>query len=108
VPNSHKPAQGEWEADEYFFELLHPDWHRDAACRDAGELFYAPDFEVKEERIEREYLAKRLCRACPVQAECLESALARKEPHGIWGGQSEDDRRVSQRARRLELALSRG
>ncbi len=31
--------------------------------------------------------AKRICAECPVLEECLEGALARKEPLGVWGGQ---------------------
>ena len=31
--------------------------------------------------------AKRICATCPVMEECLEGALARKEPLGVWGGQ---------------------
>ncbi len=31
--------------------------------------------------------AKSLCQACPVRAECLAGALARKEPWGVWGGE---------------------
>ena len=32
-------------------------------------------------------LAKSLCQACPVRAECLAGALERREPWGVWGGQ---------------------
>jgi WhiB family redox-sensing transcriptional regulator len=31
--------------------------------------------------------AKRLCTGCPVQAPCLDGALRRREPWGVWGGQ---------------------
>jgi len=31
--------------------------------------------------------AKALCATCPVQPLCLASALDRREPWGVWGGQ---------------------
>jgi WhiB family redox-sensing transcriptional regulator len=31
--------------------------------------------------------AKTICAECPVMAECLEGALVRREPWGVWGGQ---------------------
>jgi WhiB family transcriptional regulator, redox-sensing transcriptional regulator len=31
--------------------------------------------------------AKRICAGCPVLEPCLDGALARKEPLGVWGGQ---------------------
>jgi WhiB family redox-sensing transcriptional regulator len=30
--------------------------------------------------------AKRICAACPVAAPCLQGALDRHEPCGVWGG----------------------
>ncbi len=30
--------------------------------------------------------AKDLCAACPIRQLCLEAALARREPWGVWGG----------------------
>jgi WhiB family redox-sensing transcriptional regulator len=31
--------------------------------------------------------AKLLCADCPVRRQCLEAALEREEPWGVWGGQ---------------------
>jgi WhiB family redox-sensing transcriptional regulator len=31
--------------------------------------------------------AKALCLPCPVRAACLDGALARREPWGVWGGE---------------------
>lgn len=31
--------------------------------------------------------AKHICATCPVMADCLEGALTRREPWGVWGGQ---------------------
>ena len=31
--------------------------------------------------------AKFLCHDCPVQAMCLDGALERREPWGVWGGE---------------------
>lgn len=32
-------------------------------------------------------LAKALCLDCPVRRECLQGALERREPWGVWGGE---------------------
>ena len=32
-------------------------------------------------------LAKALCLDCPLQSLCLDGALERREPWGVWGGQ---------------------
>lgn len=31
--------------------------------------------------------AKSLCGTCPARAACLEGALSRQEPWGVWGGE---------------------
>ncbi|MGD0852937.1 MAG: WhiB family transcriptional regulator [Acidimicrobiales bacterium] len=71
------------------------DWTDAAACRNSeGALFYPADSaERKEDRLERELVAKRICASCDVREECLEAALARHESYGIWGGLNEFERR---------------
>jgi WhiB family transcriptional regulator, redox-sensing transcriptional regulator len=32
-------------------------------------------------------LAKAHCQPCPLRGACLDGALARREPHGVWGGE---------------------
>jgi len=71
------------------------DWETRAACRgQSAAIFFAPThFERKEARAARERQAKAVCAACPVRKECLNYALRIREPHGIWGGLSEVERR---------------
>lgn len=44
------------------------------------ELFFAEHPSTIEQ-------AKAVCGPCPLRAECLEGALRRNEPHGVWGGE---------------------
>lgn len=48
-------------------------------CEDP-ELF----FSEKPDEVE---LAKAVCASCPVREPCLEGALQRAEPWGVWGGE---------------------
>ena len=70
-------------------------WLQDAACRghDTAAFFPPPHFERKEVRVARERVAKSICRGCPVTAQCLDFAIRSDEPHGIWGGLNEIERR---------------
>ena len=70
-------------------------WQQQGLCRtvDATVFFPPAHFEHKPEREAREAKAKAICAGCPVRAECLEWALATREPHGVWGGYSEIERR---------------
>lgn len=38
--------------------------------------------------------AKSLCAACPLRHECLQGAIAREEPWGVWGGEAFVDGRI--------------
>lgn len=43
--------------------------------------------------------AKALCAICPVREPCLEAALRRREPIGVWGGYTTKEREGIRRAR---------
>lgn len=75
--------------------IIHETWHLQARCRGPESvLFFPPSLpERRDEREEREARAKEICATCPVHRECLEFALRVREPHGIWGGLTEAERR---------------
>lgn len=53
----------------------------DLPChREDPELFFA------ERPVDVE-LAKAVCGPCPLKTACLDAALERREPWGVWGGQ---------------------
>lgn len=74
----------------------HQEWRQWAACRGLDpDLFYP--FESDVEAVED---AKRVCSQCLAQAACLEYALSIREPEGIWGGATAQERRRIIRQRR--------
>jgi WhiB family transcriptional regulator, redox-sensing transcriptional regulator len=76
-------------------------WQYEASCRgEDSDLFFAPKYvEKKEEKEAREARAKAICVRCPVRFDCLEYALRNREPHGIWGGLNEVERKALLRER---------
>ena len=88
--------------------LTEPTWRVDAQCRQVNAVhFFAPShFERTEEKAAREGAARALCASCKVQAQCLEYALTVQEPHGIWGGMNELERRRLLRKRAAEEQAS--
>jgi WhiB family redox-sensing transcriptional regulator len=71
-------------------------WQAKAACRGPqASVFFPPShFERKEEKETREARAKAICSTCSVRRPCLEYALRIREPHGIWGGLNEVERKA--------------
>ncbi len=70
-------------------------WQPRAACRGPqSAVFFPPtQFERKEEKLERERRAKDICKGCSVRKDCLDYAVGIREPHGIWGGLNEVERK---------------
>lgn len=69
------------------------EWQYEGACRQADpDTFFSPERERGPRRYAREAAAKAVCATCPVVAKCLEHALTVKEPYGVWGGLTVDER----------------
>jgi len=83
------------------------DWQLQGACRgEDPNAFFHPEGERGAARENRAELAKSICRRCPVLDECATHALAAREPYGVWGGMSEEDRESIYR-RKQALARER-
>jgi WhiB family redox-sensing transcriptional regulator len=71
-------------------------WRRDAICRDTDPNLFFPvgttGFALMQ--IDR---ARQVCDECPVRVDCLDYALETNQDSGIWGGTTEDERRVLRR-----------
>jgi WhiB family transcriptional regulator, redox-sensing transcriptional regulator len=87
--------------------LLSDEWWDLAACRNAEPELFFPISATRASRaaIDR---AKQVCAACPVQSQCLSYALHHRQEQGIWGGLTEDERRLlSRRMARTERSATR-
>jgi WhiB family transcriptional regulator, redox-sensing transcriptional regulator len=71
-------------------------WQGKAACRGPqSAAFFPPSHaERKDEKASREARAKSICAECLVQNDCLDYAIRIREPHGIWGGLNEVERKA--------------
>ena len=90
-----------------FGELLIPGWNDELIgleavtgeglslpCHNAdAELFFNEDDQMVA-------AAKALCAGCPMKAACLEGALSRQEPCGVWGGELFSEGEVIERKRK--------
>jgi WhiB family transcriptional regulator, redox-sensing transcriptional regulator len=86
-----------WSDSDYEIEQPTPLAWQAAACRDGSgsltELFFSdeiPDIDI----------AKAICSTCALIVPCLQGALARGEPAGVWGGQLFADGEVIARKRK--------
>jgi WhiB family redox-sensing transcriptional regulator len=80
-------------------------WQKHAACVGATAVFFADDQDSLGNNGRRGTppgvydRARRICQACPVQPECLATAMDDEEPerYGVWGGLAPDDRKQLRR-----------
>ena len=70
-------------------------WREDVACRDADPDLFFP-IGTTGATLRQMEEAKRICRDCPVQVQCLAWALGNGVTGGVWEGTTPDERRVIQ------------
>lgn len=63
------------------------EWMDEALCAQTDPEIFFPEKGGSTRQ------AKRMCMRCTVSAECVDYALRNEEKHGIWGGNSERERR---------------
>ena len=73
------------------------DWWADALCNSGTGILAELFFSEQLDDIAR---AKAICTECPAREQCLQGALARREPWGVWGGQLLLNGKVLQSKRR--------
>ena len=72
------------------------DWRDLSACRDTDPDLFFP-VGTTGPAIEQIESAKAVCDECEAKAPCLDFALTTNQDSGIWGGTSEEERRVLRR-----------
>jgi WhiB family transcriptional regulator, redox-sensing transcriptional regulator len=68
-------------------------WRDDAACRDADPDLFFP-IGTTGPALRQIGEAKRFCRTCPAQTQCLAWALDNRVINGVWGGTAGEERRA--------------
>ncbi len=78
-------------------------WRSKAAClNEDPELFFP--IGTTGPALDQMERAKEICRRCDVITQCLRWAMDTGQEAGIWGGTSEEDRRILRRNRRRRFA----
>jgi WhiB family redox-sensing transcriptional regulator len=82
-------------------------WRDHALCRDTDPELFFPVGTTGMALVQIDK-ARQVCGECHVRSECLDFALETNQDSGVWGGLSEEERRVirRQRAGRNRLASS--
>lgn len=91
--NRRKPVEGDMS------------WQSQGTCRSVSpELFYPEESGGAGSAVTRD--AKKVCKLCPVQRECLEFALKIQpvDDWGVWGGMTKKERAQLRLARNRKAA----
>lgn len=75
-------------------------WRGAANCRNTDLAGFFP-VGTTGDALDQIAAAKTLCNDCTVQDMCLEFALTTNQDSGVWGGHSEEERRILRRGRAL-------
>jgi WhiB family redox-sensing transcriptional regulator len=76
-------------------------WRVDAACTAVDPDLFFP-VGVTGPAVGQIAAAKAVCDGCQVRTECLEFAITTNQEYGVWGGASEEERRVLRRKWRAQ------
>ncbi len=71
-------------------------WRDEAKCLGSDPALFFP-LGMTGEPLAQAQAAKRICHTCPVRPPCLTFALETNQDTGVWGGTTEDERRVLRR-----------
>lgn len=84
------------------------DWRHAAACLEVDPELFHPVGCTSSDAVLQIAAAKKVCAGCQVLEECRRWALDTREPHGIFGGLTAEERtslhRRAARARRAGVA----
>jgi WhiB family transcriptional regulator, redox-sensing transcriptional regulator len=78
------------------------DWWDLAACQTADPELFFPVTATGSARADIAR-AKALCATCRIRQKCLDYALDTRQPHGVWGGRTEEERQQIIAAQQHEL-----
>lgn len=81
-------------------------WRDHALCRDTDPELFFPIGTTGQATVTQDH-AKRVCGECEVKRDCLDYALDTNQDSGIWGGLTEEERRVIRRKRAAAARASR-
>ena len=91
-----RPTSDQWE------------WQLRGACRSADpEVFFHPELERGAARQRRDAEAVAVCNRCPVLDACRQHVMKYREPYGVWGGLTEEDRERLWSQRRRDERVTR-